>query len=139
MVIDPVCSIVFEAEPEEEDVMRRPPRDPASPIFNRSIVVWSLLQGAFVLALVAAVFVNALGRGLPDDEARALAFTTLVATNIGLLFVNRSFSASMLDATRTRRCGGSSVRRQQSSPACSCFSPRASCSGSDRSIGTTRA
>ena len=26
MVIDPVCSLVFEAESEEEDVMRRPPR-----------------------------------------------------------------------------------------------------------------
>ena len=28
MVIDPVCSLVFEAETEEDDVMRRPPRVP---------------------------------------------------------------------------------------------------------------
>ena len=30
MVIDPVCSLVFEAETEEDDVMRRPPRSPMS-------------------------------------------------------------------------------------------------------------
>src|SRR5262249_43555159 len=32
MAIDPMCSIVFEAEPEEGDVMARPPRDPRSPL-----------------------------------------------------------------------------------------------------------
>jgi Ca2+-transporting ATPase len=100
MVIDPVCSIVFEAEGEEEDAMRRPPRDPASPLFTSSTVAWSLLQGAFVAALVGAVFVGALARGLPEDDARALVFATLVATNVGLLLVNRSFSASILDALR---------------------------------------
>ena len=32
MVIDPVCSLVFEAETEEDDVMRRPPRAPDEPL-----------------------------------------------------------------------------------------------------------
>ncbi len=35
MVIDPVCSLVFEAETEEDDVMRRPPRSPDQPLFSR--------------------------------------------------------------------------------------------------------
>ena len=34
MVIDPVCSLVFEAETEEDDVMRRPPRPPDQPLFS---------------------------------------------------------------------------------------------------------
>ena len=34
MIIDPVCSLVFEAEAEEDDVMRRPPRDPEQPLFS---------------------------------------------------------------------------------------------------------
>ena len=46
MVIDPVCSLVFEAETEEDDVMRRPPRSPDEPLFSRALVGWSLLQGA---------------------------------------------------------------------------------------------
>ena len=28
LIIDPVCSLAFEAEPEEANVMRRPPEDP---------------------------------------------------------------------------------------------------------------
>ena len=100
MVIDPVCSIVFEAEGEEDDIMRRPPRDPAAPLFRTALVAWSLLQGAVVLALVAIVFVVAVKQGLPDDEARSLAFATLVATNAGLVLVSRSFSASVIAAFR---------------------------------------
>jgi Ca2+-transporting ATPase len=100
MVIDPVCSIVFEAEGEEDDVMRRPPRRPEAPLFTRALVAWSLLQGLLVLVLVGGVFVAAVGRALPEDEARSLAFATLVATNAGLVLVNRSFSASMIAAFR---------------------------------------
>jgi hypothetical protein len=53
MVIDPVCSIVFEAESEEADTMRRPPRAPSAPLFTAGFVIWSLLQGVLALALVA--------------------------------------------------------------------------------------
>jgi Ca2+-transporting ATPase len=53
MVIDPVCSLVFEAETEEDDVMRRPPRSPDEPLFSRALVAWSLLQGLLAFALVA--------------------------------------------------------------------------------------
>jgi P-type Ca2+ transporter type 2C len=98
MVIDPVCSIVFEAETAEDDVMRRPPRRPEAPLFTSGFVIWSLLQGALVLALVGTIFVMAIGRGLPDDEARSLAFATLVATNVGLVLVNRSFTTSIAAA-----------------------------------------
>jgi Ca2+-transporting ATPase len=100
MVIDPVCSIVFEAESEEGDIMHRAPRDPDAPLFRTALVGWSLLQGLVVLALVAVVFIVAVRRGLPDDEARSLAFATLVATNFGLVLVNRSFSASLVAAFR---------------------------------------
>lgn len=95
MVIDPVCSIVFEAEGEEDDVMRRPPRDPAAPLFHAGTIAWSLVQGLVVLLLVGSVFIAAERRGLPDDEARALTFAVLVATNFGLVLVNRSFRVSI--------------------------------------------
>ncbi|HEV2547454.1 MAG TPA: cation-translocating P-type ATPase [Stellaceae bacterium] len=95
MVIDPVCSIVFEAEAEEADIMARPPRDPRSPLFSGSLVVWSLLQGGFVLTLVAAIYVIALQNGLVEAEARALAFVSLVFANVGLIFTNRSFGSSL--------------------------------------------
>ena len=100
MVIDPVCSLVFEAEAEEDDVMRRPPRAPDAPLFSSTLIGWGLLQGAFAFALVAAIFVVAFRRGMPEEEVRALAFFSLVLTIISLIFVNRSFSASLITALR---------------------------------------
>ena len=100
MVIDPVCSLVFEAEKEEDDVMRRPPRAPDELLFSGALIGWSLLQGALAFVVVATIFVVALGRGMPEAEVRALAFFSLVVTIVSLIFVNRSFSASLLTALR---------------------------------------
>lgn len=100
MVIDPVCSLVFEAETEEDDVMRRPPRSPDAPLFSGPLIGGSLLQGACAFALVAAIFIVASRRGMPEDEVRALTFFSLVVTIVSLIFVNRSFSASIATALR---------------------------------------
>jgi P-type Ca2+ transporter type 2C len=100
MVIDPVCSLVFEAETEEGDVMSRPPRRPDEPLFSRRWIGWSLLQGAFAFVVVAIIFVVALKRGMPEAEVRALTFFSLVVAIVSLIFVNRSFSASLVTALR---------------------------------------
>ena len=100
MVIDPVCSIVFEAEAEEADVMRRPPRHRDRPIFASALVAWSLFQGALVFLLVSAIFVATLWQHLPEPDGRAITFVSLVFTNIGLILVNRSNSASIVMAFR---------------------------------------
>ena len=100
MVIDPVCSLVFEAETEEDDVMRRPPRSSEEPLFSRHLIAWSVLQGGFAFALVGAIFVIGYWQGMPVTEVRALAFFSLVMTIVGLIFVNRSFSASLITALR---------------------------------------
>ena len=100
MVIDPVCSLVFEAETEEDDVMQRPPRAPDTPLFSTHLIVWSVFQGLVALALVAAVFVMALRSGMPEAEVRALAFFALVLTIVALIFVNRAYSASLLQALK---------------------------------------
>jgi P-type Ca2+ transporter type 2C len=100
MVIDPVCSLVFEAESEEGDVMHRPPRHPDEPLFSRRWIGWSLFQGAVAFGLVVAIFVLALRRGMPEVEVRALTFFSLVVVIVGLIFVNRSFSASLAGAFR---------------------------------------
>ncbi|MGA2491946.1 MAG: cation-translocating P-type ATPase [Roseiarcus sp.] len=90
LVIDPTCSIVFEAEGEEVDVMRRPPRAPDERLLSGTFIAWSLAQGAVALVFVAVLFVLALNQRLPETDARALAFAALVAVNLGLALVNRS-------------------------------------------------
>ena len=100
MVIDPVCSLVFESEMQEDDVMRRPPRSPDEPLFSGGLIAWSILQGTLAFGLVAAIYIVALRRGMPEEEVRALTFFSLVLTIVSLIFVNRSFSASLVTALR---------------------------------------
>ncbi|MDQ5858164.1 MAG: cation-translocating P-type ATPase, partial [Acidobacteriota bacterium] len=102
LIIDPACSLVFEAEKEEADVMRRPPRNPEEPLFSRRAVGIALLQGAGVLAIVFAVFAIAFARGQGAEDARALAFTTLIVANLALILTNRSWSRTIIQSLRTK-------------------------------------
>jgi Ca2+-transporting ATPase len=101
LVIDPACSVVFEAEPEEADVMRRSPRKPNEPLFGRGILGLGLLQGGSVLLIILAVFLVALYGWHDELDARAISFTTLVVANLGLIFANRSWSRPILSTLRT--------------------------------------
>jgi P-type Ca2+ transporter type 2C len=96
LVIDPTCSLVFEAEPEEPEVMRRPPRPTNAAIFDLRVLQQGLLQGLVLFLAVLLIFAVAQNRGLPIEEARALAFAAMIIGNIGLIFINRSWSASWM-------------------------------------------
>jgi Ca2+-transporting ATPase len=98
MVIDPACSVVLEAEAEEDDVMKRPPRDPASPLLLPRRILWAVLQGLIVLVILAGVLISAAHLGMPEADLRALVFVSLVLMNMGLILVNRSFSSSLVRA-----------------------------------------
>jgi len=95
LIIDPACSVVLEAEVEESDVMRRPPRRPDASLLSGGLVGWSLLQGSVAFAVVAAVYFLAMLLPAPADVVRTLTFITLVGVNIALIFVNRTFSPSL--------------------------------------------
>lgn len=97
LIIDPACSVVFEAEPEEANVMSHPPRNPKKPLFSRRTVALSFLQGAMVLVIVLAVYAVSQYLGQGEGEARALTFTTLIAANLGLILTNRSWSRTILE------------------------------------------
>lgn len=101
LIIDPACSIVFEAEPEEADVMQRPPRNPEDPLFGKRMWSVSVLQGLGVLLILATLYGFALYRGQEESKARALAFTTLIVANLGLILINRSWSRTVLATIRS--------------------------------------
>ncbi|MBI5268885.1 MAG: cation-translocating P-type ATPase [Burkholderiales bacterium] len=100
LIIDPACSVAFENEPEEPDVMQRPPRAADAPLFGASAIGWALAQGLGVLAVVLAGYAWA-GQHLPEAEARAFAFATLVLGNLGLIHANRSVHQPLWRALRT--------------------------------------
>jgi Ca2+-transporting ATPase len=102
LIIDPVCSVAFEAEPEEKGMMSRPPRRMDRPLFDLPAVAFSVLQGLMVLIIVALLFFGAPSLGYTNSEARAMAFTALVIANIGLILTNRSHSRTAIEMLRVR-------------------------------------
>ncbi len=100
LIIDPACSVVFEAEKEEPEIMNRPPKSLGVPLFGRRTVVISLLQGLSVLIVSVLFYAIALHRGLGELEARALTFTTLVISNIALILSNRSWRKTVFESIR---------------------------------------
>jgi Ca2+-transporting ATPase len=100
LIIDPSCSIVFEAEREEVGIMRRPPRSSNESLFQRRFVGMSVLQGAGMLAISLAIFAVAYTRGQGEADARALTFTALVLMNLALIATSRSRSLSVWKSLR---------------------------------------
>ncbi|CAG1001132.1 MAG: cation-translocating P-type ATPase [Candidatus Methanoperedens sp.] len=96
LIIDPACSTVFEAEPEEKNIMKRPPRDLKEKLFGKKIVFASLLQGISVLVVVIFIFLLALTMGKSDMEARSLTFATLVIANLTLIIAGLSWETSLI-------------------------------------------
>jgi Ca2+-transporting ATPase len=96
LIIDPACSIVFEAEREEASVMSRPPRSSTEDLFGWKIIVLSLIQGLVVLLTVLAVLGVARNAGASEETTRTLVFITLVTGNLGLILVNRSWTRTIL-------------------------------------------
>lgn len=97
LIIDPACSIAFEAEPEEKGIMNRPPRKLKKSIFSRRMIVVSIIQGIIVLIICLSIYGIAIFLNKTENEARALAFTTLVIANLCLILTNRSWSNTIIE------------------------------------------
>ena len=99
LIIDPACSLVFEAERAEPDIMQRPPRAAAARLFSAQTVTVAVLQGLVVLGNCIAIFLLA-RRGHGPDAARALAFASLVVSFIVIILINRSWARSAFGMLR---------------------------------------
>ncbi|MGE5395706.1 MAG: cation-translocating P-type ATPase [Candidatus Saccharibacteria bacterium] len=101
LIIDPACSIIFEAEKEEKDVMNRPPKAINEPFFGARKIWLSCSQGLGILAIVFVVYFFGLKMGYSEHEDRALAFTTLIAANIAVILSNRSWKSNIFQILAT--------------------------------------
>lgn len=100
LIIDPACSVVFEMEPDETDVMQRPPLKLDDPLFGRPMILSGLIQGLGILAIVASVYAFLLFGGYGEGEARMIGFVCMVLANLGLILSNRSRTRSILSTLR---------------------------------------
>jgi Ca2+-transporting ATPase len=89
LVIDPACTLVFEAEGTEPGIMQRPPRRADARLFSRATVTFAVMQGLVVLAACLGTFIVA-REGHGPDAARALTFACLACSILLIIQVNRS-------------------------------------------------
>src|SRR5690606_30208732 len=85
MLIDPMCSIAFEAIPPDRDLMRRAPRSTADLLVRPRHLLHGAALGVGALIPTLAIYAYSLGNGLGEDMARTLAIVCLMAGNIGLI------------------------------------------------------
>jgi Ca2+-transporting ATPase len=104
LIIDPACSVVFEAEPLEPQAMTAPPRRPDARLFDAEVLIRGLWQGSGLLAMLVAAYALARSASQSDDTARTLTFTALVLSNLTLIHANRSWGSVSLT-------GGNGVNR----------------------------
>ena len=94
LAIDPICALVFEAEPSDAQAMKQPPRRRSEPLFGPAQIGWALLQGLGVLLGTLGVYVWAL-HGRTEAQARGAAFGTLVLANLILALADASASGRL--------------------------------------------
>lgn len=97
-IIDPACSIVFEAEKEDADIMKRPPRSPDEPLFRKRTLLILILQGTIVLFVVLGLYGATLYLGWDEQHARAMAFTSLIVSNLAQIITHRSMTGSLKES-----------------------------------------
>ena len=103
LIIDPACSVVFEAEQADPAVMEQKPRGLGEPMFGRRVLTIATVQGLTSLLAVLAVYLWAVLGDRPDDVVRSVTFATLVIGNLALILVNRSWTLPIWRTVRERR------------------------------------
>lgn len=90
LIIDPVCSLAFESEEEEEGIMQRPPRDPSYKFFGPKRIAWSVFMGTLLLLIVLGVYFFSFYEGHTEGEVRVISFATLILGNMALILTSLS-------------------------------------------------
>ncbi len=100
LIMGPTCSIVYENEPIEKDLMLQKPRPFTSSFFNWNELFTSVIQGLAISVGVLLVYQIAVNAGANEDITRTMVFTALMSANIVLTLVNRSFVYSIITTFR---------------------------------------
>ena len=102
MMIDPICSLAFESEKEEQDLMKRPPKNPKLTFFGNTKILKSIAIGLLLYAFTVIVYFGSLEMKLTDDETRTLTFCTLIFCDIFLVLSALSKSRNLFQVLQEK-------------------------------------
>lgn len=100
LIMGPTCSIIYENEPLEKNLMKQPPRPLTDTFFNWRELGASIVQGLVITAGTLGSYLYAVHEGLDENGTRTMVFITLITANIFLTLVNRSFTYSIFVTIR---------------------------------------
>jgi Ca2+-transporting ATPase len=96
LMIDPICSLAFESEKEEKNLMKRPPKNPRLTFFGRDKVLKSILIGLLLFLFTTLVYFGSLHFGFAANEIRTLTFSMLIFCDIFLVLSTLSKSRTII-------------------------------------------
>jgi Ca2+-transporting ATPase len=96
LATDGLPALALAVDPPEEDLMRRPPRDPSTGIFTRPVVMLMLVGGLWSTVVNLGLFVWALNSGRSIQEAMTMTFVSLVLIQFFKAYNFRSDRHSVL-------------------------------------------
>ena len=100
LIMGPTCSIIFENEPMEKNTMIQKPRPFTTTFFNWKELTTSIIQGIAITLGTLFVYKYSVYNGFNEAHTRTMVFTALIASNIILTLVNRSFYFSIFNTLR---------------------------------------
>jgi Ca2+-transporting ATPase len=100
LIMGPTCSIIFENEPMEKNTMSQKPRANTVTFFSGKELTTSIIQGLMITAGTLFAYQYSVAHGFDEAHTRTMVFTVLIAANIFLTLVNRSFYYSIFTTLR---------------------------------------
>jgi P-type Ca2+ transporter type 2C len=100
IIMGPTCSIIYENEPMEKNTMSHKPKALSNTFFNWRELSVSIIQGLVITAGTLFIYQYSVSNGYDEALTRTMTFTVLIAANIFLTLINRSFYYSILATLR---------------------------------------
>lgn len=96
IIMGPTCSIIYENEPMEKNTMLQKPKALTTTFFNWKELSISIIQGLAITVGTLFVYQYSVMNSYDEALTRTMTFTVLIAANIFLTLINRSFYYSIL-------------------------------------------
>jgi Ca2+-transporting ATPase len=95
IIMGPTCSIIYENEPMERNLMLQKPRPLTTTFFNLKEIAISIIQGLVITAGLLFMYQYCVAENCSEKVTRTVIFITLIASNVFLTLANRSFYYSI--------------------------------------------
>jgi Ca2+-transporting ATPase len=102
LIIDPACSLVFESQKEEKNIMNRPPRHLQDLLFSKKDFIFSAIQGLIMLVVVCLIFLFALRFSSDENYIRTMSFAAITFASMMLIISNLSGSNSLIQILKSQ-------------------------------------